>query len=376
MLYWENFSEKIFWGNPVESYVWFFLILLFGVVLLRFLSRSFSQLLFKFFKRFAKEVKGEKFVELLLKPIELLVLVCTFYFAVNRLDYPLNEVFFKRKTIEITYLDAIDKIFLFFIIISIIWMFLRIIDFIALVFMYRASLTESKDDDQLVPFVKELAKILAGIIGVFVLLGMVFEINVLTLIAGLGVGGIAIALAAKESLENLLGSFTIFLDKPFVVGDLIRVDGQEGTIEKVGFRSTRVRSVDNSIITLPNKTIVDSALENLTLRNYRRLKFNIGLTYDTPSEKIKAIVADLHELVNNHEHTNDEGVVSFDGFGESSLNIQILYYIEMMNYNDYIRVKEDVNFKIVETIQKHNVSFAFPTRTILHKHSGDSHNME
>ncbi len=363
----QNFCNQIYAGNSVSQYLWFCGIVLFGLALLRFFSRSASRLLFKLFKRFAADVKGEKFVELLVKPIELLIIVTLFYWAINQLTYPFSYTFFQRKGNIITYLDIIDKLFIFFIIISIIWVFLRIIDFVALVFAYKASLTESKADDQLVPFVKELAKIITCIIGVFVLLGMVFEINVLTLIAGLGIGGIAVALAAKDSLENLFGSFTIFLDKPFVVGDLVRVDNIEGHIEKVGFRSTQIRSIDKSIITVPNKKMIDNALENLTLRNFRRVKFSIGLTYDTSSEQMKKILTEINILIKESNHLSSDSIAIFEEFGDFSLRIMVLYFIEMVEYNEYLEIKENVNFKITEIVYKNGSSFAYPTRMVINK---------
>jgi MscS family membrane protein len=368
-----EFLTRIYFGNTVESYLWFLGILFFGFIFLRFISKVLSRLLFKLFKKFASEVKGEKFVELLLKPIELLLTVSIIYIAINHLNYPLQETLFNRKNSAILYIDIIDKLFLFFVIISFNWIVLRIIDFIALVMAYKASLTESKSDDQLVPFVRELFKILAIIVGVFVVLGMVFEINVLTLITGLGIGGIAIALAAKDSLENLFGSFTIFLDKPFVVGDLVKVDGIEGTIEKVGFRSTQIRSMDKSIITVPNKKMIDNALENLTLRNFRRVKFTLALTYETTPEQLKLITNDINNLINKHQNINEESIAIFEEFGEYSINLMVLYFIEMMEYFDYLKIKEDLNYQITQIIYKHGSNFAFPTRTIIHQ-SADGNN--
>lgn len=364
------FQQEVF-GNTVEQYTWFVGILFFGFIFLRVFSRFFSRLLFKLFKKFSAEVKIDKFVELLVRPIELLLIATIIFWALNQLSYPLQEILFKRKKSEITYFDVIDKLYLFFVIVSVNWIVLRIIDFVALVFAYKASLTDTKSDDQLVLFIRELSKILVIIIGSFVMLGMVFEINVLTLITGLGIGGIAVALAAKDSLENLFGSFTIFIDKPFVVGDLVKVEGIEGTVEKVGFRSTQIRSTDRSIITLPNKKMIDGALENLTLRNFRRVKFTVGLTYATTPENMKKIVAEINQIINNHPHMNEEGVAVFEEFGDYSLRLMVLYFIEMMDYYEYLKIKEEMNYAITEIVNKYDSSFAYPTRTIIHKNEGN-----
>lgn len=363
----DNILAQVYFGNTVNQYLWFAGILLLGFIFLRFFSRFLSRMLFKLFQRFSAEVKIEKFVELLVKPVELLLISTIVFSALHQISYPLHEIIFQRKNFDVSLFDVIDKLYVFFLVISVFWMLLRVVDFIALVFEYKASLTDTKSDDQLVLFVRELVKILIVIVGVFVLLGAVFEINVLTLITGLGIGGIAVALAAKDSLENLFGSFTIFIDKPFIVGDLVKVDGIEGTVEKVGFRSTQIRSIDRSIITVPNKKMIDNALENLTLRNFRRVKFTIGLTYSTDAETMKKIVDEINHYINNHPNMNEEGVAVFEELGEFSLKLMVLYFIEMMDYYEYLRIKEATNYEIVKIIEKYNTSFAYPTRTIIHQ---------
>lgn len=364
-----NFFGQVFWGNTILAYCLFGGILLLGLLFKRIVSKLLSKLLFRFFKKFADEVKIDTFIALLLKPIETFITLASLYLAVNQLKHPLDVAFWHyQKVVDkvkvpqvFTIGELFDKIFLFLIIMSFFWIILRLIDFIAHVFMYRAMKSNNRADDQLVPFLKELFKFIVCFIGFFVLLGYVFEVNALSLITGLGIGGIAIALAAKESLENLIGSFTIFMDKPFTVGDLVKVDGIEGTIEKVGFRSTVIRSTDKTTIIIPNRAMIDGVLENMTRRNFRRVKFNIGITYETDSETIKKIVAEINQYLADNPHTSD-GVASFDSFADSALNIQILYLVENIEFNDYLKVKEDVNFKLIEIVQQYGSDFAYPTQ--------------
>ncbi|RZK41608.1 MAG: mechanosensitive ion channel family protein [Pedobacter sp.] len=352
----------------------FGVIILLGLFFKRIVSRFLSKLLFKLFKKFAEDVRLETFVALLLKPFEFFITVFSLFLAVNQLKHPLGVVVYtykKAKLVEVFTLgEFLDKVFLFLIILSVFWIFLRIIDFVAHVLMYKAARSENKADDQLVPFLKELFKFIVYFIGFFVLLGYVFEVNALSLITGLGIGGIAIALAAKESLENLIGSFTIFIDKPFTVGDLVKVDGVEGTIEKVGFRSTVLRSTDKTTIVIPNRAMIDGVLENLTRRNYRRVKFNIGLTYETDSETIKRIIYEINNFLDNHPHTSDN-TVTFDSFGDSALHVQVLYLVENIAYNQFLQIKEEVNFKVIELVNQHGSEFAYPTqRTVGDKSTG------
>lgn len=364
--------EQVFWGNTIKAYCIFGVIILLGFLFKRIVSRFLSHLLFRLFKKFADEVQVDTFIALLLKPIEFFISLCTAYLAINQLKYPLDVVLKNYYKIvdkvkvpqQFTLGEFIDKIFLFLIILSFFWIILRIIDFIAHVWMYRANKTANKTDDQLVPFLKELFKFIIYFIGFFVLLGYVFEVNALSLITGLGIGGIAIALAAKESLENLIGSFTIFIDKPFTVGDLVKVDGVEGTIEKVGFRSTVLRSTDKTTLIIPNRSMIDGVLENLTRRNFRRVKFDLGITYETDSETMHKIIKDISDFLTENPHTTDS-TVTFDSFAASALNIQVLYLVENVAYNNYLQVKEDVNFKIRAIVYQHGSDFAYPTqRTI------------
>lgn len=362
----EEILSQSFWGNTIESYCWFLGIIFFGIIFKRLLSRFLSYLLFAFFKKFAAEVKGEKFVELLIRPLEMLFLFVIFYLAVNTLDYPLNELVLKNKAF--TYLDIIDVVFKLGMVISFTWIVLRIIDFVGLVMMYKASLTESKEDDQLIPFIKESAKVITTIIALFVLLGAVFQVNVASLIAGLGIGGLALALAAKESLENLISSFIIFMDKPFVVGDLVKIDGIEGSVEKVGFRSTRIKTLDKSIITLPNKKMVDGAMENLTLRSHRRVKFNLALSYDTDAETMRNITKDLRAYFEaNLQIDTEESMVIFESFGDYSCNLMVLYFIEMIDYPTYLKAKEEVNYTILKIVADNGGKIALPTREVYTK---------
>lgn len=364
-----GFFEQVFLSNTLKDYCWFVGIILLGLLFKRIVSRFSSKLLFKLFTKFANEVNVETFIAMLLKPIEFFILTGTFYLAINRLHAFLALQFVTYKKLinglnvnfEFTVGHLVDKVFLFFIILSFFWIILKIIDFIGYVFMHRAAATENRTDDQLVPFLKELFKFIVYFIGFFVLLGYVFEVNALSLITGLGIGGIAIALAAKESLENLIGSFTIFIDKPFTVGDLVRVDGVEGVIEKVGFRSTVLRSTDKTTFIIPNRAMIDGVLENLTRRNFRRVVFTIGLTYETDPKVIQNIIQSICVYLEANAHTTDQHV-NFDGFADSALKIQVLYLVENIDFAEYLKVKEAVNFKIMEIVKQNEAEFAYPVQ--------------
>ncbi|MDP7430422.1 MAG: mechanosensitive ion channel family protein, partial [Flavobacteriales bacterium] len=259
---------------------------------------------------------------------------------------------------------VINKGYSLIYVVSVFWILLKVIDFIGLILFAKAEKTENKMDDQLIPFIIEIAKILTYVFALFIIMGNVFDVNITALATGLGIGGIALAMASKESLENLLGSFTIFFDRPFTVGDTVTVGSVTGRVEKVGFRSTRIRTFDKSIVTVPNKKMIDAELDNLGMRPVRRVKFNLGLTYNTTIEQIKAIVTDIQDMINEHEKTDQEGKARFQEFGGSSLDILVIYYVNSPKWDDLIDVREDVNYKIMEIVKKHNSDFAFPSTTV------------
>jgi MscS family membrane protein len=212
--------------------------------------------------------------------------------------------------------------------------------------------------------VRELLKIFLVIVAFFFGLGFVFELNVANLIAGLGLGGLAFALAAKESLENLFASFTIFLDKPFVVGDLVTVNNVTGHIEKVGFRSTRIRTLDRSFLTLPNKFMIDNSLDNLTLRTHRRADFLLAIEYQTPSEKIESFLEGIRKIVGEDPRIDPEFVVRFTEFGESGYHLRVLYFAQTPDFLEFQKVKEEINFQILGLARNLGIAFAYPSRSV------------
>ena len=349
-------------ANTIQDYTWFIGAVLVGLLFKKLISKYLSHLLFKIVGKKGAEVGVDKFDTLLTKPIGLFIMLSIIYLGSSHINYP--EVWNLAPENEVGLKMLINKGFSLIYVYSIFWIFLKVIDFIGLILNKRAEATENKMDDQLIPFIVEIAKIITYIFALVIVMGNVFEVDITALAAGLGIGGIALAMASKESLENLLGSFTIFFDQPFTVGDTVTVGTVTGTVEKVGFRSTRIRTFDKSLVTVPNKKMIDAELDNLGMRPVRRVKFNIGLTYETAPEQIKAIVTDIQAMINQHPKTNQEGKVRFQEFGSSSLDILVMYFVDSPKWNDLIDVKEDVNYKIMEIVKKHNSDFAFPSTTV------------
>jgi MscS family membrane protein len=186
-----------------------------------------------------------------------------------------------------------------------------------------------------------------------------------SVLAGFGVGGLAVALAARDSIANLLGSLLIMLEKPFRVGHVIRIAGSEGTVEDVGFRSTRIRTPDNSLVSIPNNAVVNATVENLSLRAMRRQRFFLQVTYDTSREKLEELIAGARRLIEEHPLTNKTNhQVRFHNLSESSLDILVLFYLETQDYGVELREREAILLQTMSLVDEMVISFAFPTRTL------------
>lgn len=357
-----SFLEREFLGNTVESYLWFAGILLIGLLFKKLISQAVSWIAFRLIKKYSKGITFNDFKTLLLKPGNLVILLIVLYLAFDRLSFPAHWN-----------LDPVDKpglrssVFMLFqllITVAFAWTILRFIDFIGLILMKRAEATESKLDDQFVPYIKSGLKIIVSIMAIFFALGFIFKVNILAIVGGLGIGGLALALAGKETVENLFGSFTIFFDKPFTVGDHVRVGSVEGFVESIGLRSTRIRTLERSLLAIPNKKMIDAELENVTLRSMWRARFFIGLTYSTSAVQLKAVIKDIYDYIHAHPQTRDNPVVKFSEFNSSSLDILVVYFVLTSELETFLNIKEEINFKIMEIVQQHGCSFAFPSTSV------------
>ena len=240
----------------------------------------------------------------------------------------------------------------------------RGVDLLSYYLMQAAEKTENKLDDQLVPLVSKALKLLVVIFGVLYILQNL-NFNITTLLAGISIGGIALALAAQDTLKNFFGSVMIFLDKPFQIGDRITFNGVDGTVEEVGFRSTRVRTFANSLVYVPNGNLADMVIDNYGLRKYRRFNPTIGVTYDTPPALIKKFVEGLNQIVANHPATRkDNWEVRLNAMSDSSLNILFYTFFEVPDWSSELKAREELLMAIVELAEELVVRFAFPTSTI------------
>ena len=369
-----DFLQQVYFGNRVEVYLRFAVILLLALLLKRYISAIFTKLFFTVFRKFSSDYYGQQFKALILRPIEGLIVSVFFYIAFYQLSISLDKVIlFKRikpvkeaghevATTLVTLMDLVDHLFFLFLLFYLVLLISRVLDFIFMVLVNKATDRDDRERQQIMPLLKDVLKVIVWVFGILSVLGAVFHVNVAALVAGLGVGGIAIAFAAKESLENLLASFMIMIDKPFTIGDWIKINGVEGNIEKVGFRSTRIRSFDKSVIFIPNRQLIDNHLENFSERGMRRVLFNVGAIYGLSKTSLETTMSEIRKVILDTEGTTGIPSVQLENFGASSVNIQVIYFISVNAETDFSKVREQVYFGIYEVMYRYAKGFAYPTQ--------------
>jgi len=249
---------------------------------------------------------------------------------------------------------------------SVTYLAVKVVDL--LLGLWRERIVSMQDRvlaEQLFPLLRKVTKV-AVILAAAVLTADNLDIKITSLLAGLSVGGLALGLAAQDTVANLFGAVSIFLDKPFHIGDLIRVEGVEGTVESIGLRSTRIRNADGHHVTIPNKLMGNAIITNITRRPTIRTEMNLGLTYDTPVEKVKRATVIIGEIFKSNPKTADL-LISFNKFTDSTLNILVVHVWEGTEAKEHFAQMQEWNLKIKERFEAEKIDMAFPTRTVILK---------
>ncbi len=253
-----------------------------------------------------------------------------------------------------------------------VWASYRLVDVVASVLETRAAHTGNKFDDLLVPLVRKTFKIVVTAFGL-VFIADTLQLPIRSILAGLGIGGLAVALAAQDLVKNLFGSLLVIMDRPFSVGDYVQIGSVSGTVEELGFRSTRIRTSQTSLGTLPNSHLITTAVDNLGERQYRRWRTTLGLTYDTPPDKIDAFCEGVRELIRHNPHTRKEGFqVAFNEFSASSLDVILHLFFDVPDWGTELVARQQLGLDILRLAEDLGVEMAFPTQTVhLHQEGGD-----
>jgi MscS family membrane protein len=243
--------------------------------------------------------------------------------------------------------------------------FYKIVDVVAAYFTSLAAKTASTLDDQLVPLLRKTLKALVILVGTLFILRDGLDLDIIPFLTGLSIGGVAIALAAQDTIKNFFGSIMIFIDKPFQVGDWVTSGEIDGTVEEVGFRSTRIRTFRNSLMYVPNGKIADAVVDNHGLRQYRRFTTTLTITYDTPPVLIEQFVTGLREIIKAHPKTRkDLFHVYFNNLSTYSQDVMFYMFFEVPTIQEELQSRHEILIQIVKLAQTLGVKFAFPTQTL------------
>jgi len=345
-------GDNKYFGLHVWQMIVILIIILISLVIHKLFTLIIENIIIRFLIKKGRKEVAKGFVAPVAKPMSILIL-----FPILLLLIPVIQLPIKINTYIILALKGLWPVF--FTIVA-----YRLVDILGVFLMKLADKTESTLDDQLVPMVRKALKIFVIIVGVLAIL-MNLNINIVPLLTGLSIGGLAFALAAQDTLKNFFGSVMIFADKPFQIGDWITSGDIDGTVEEVGFRATRVRTFRNSLTYVPNGVIADRTVDNHGLRKYRRFFTKIAVTYDTPSDVINVFVDGLREIVLKHPHTwKDNFHIYLNDMADSSLSIMFYIFFEVPTWGDELRCRHEILIEIIRLAENLGVNFAFPTRTL------------
>lgn len=349
-----NVLQQEFLGNTIQAYLWTLGIILFVILLNRIISQYLAQAVCRIFKKDWKAFDKQIFVDLVIYPLSVFLVIMVSIIAIYRLNFPpgANIIIYKYP------LQSILHVIIVIIqIVAFIWLLFRLIDFIAKVLERKANFTADFSDNQLIVFFRDLLKVILGVICILLILHFAFSFNIGSLITGFSIIGAAIALALRESLENLIASFVIFFDKPFTTGDFVRVQNVAGNVERIGLRSTRIRTTDKSYITVPNKQMVDSILDNVSLRSQIRGEIILHLNLQTPHEKIEELIQEIKQYLSTIEEIQNRNVL-FNDIRLQAFIVFIEFFTIPMEWSKFTAIKEQLNLFALKTMERMEIRIA------------------
>ena len=339
--------------NHVSDYLLVLGIILLVWVLKKRASKNITRLVFYIFKRMDRVIDEKEFFNLVLAPLENFILFLAVYISMNSLNFPTVLHF---KLFRVTSELLVDRFSIGLLIFFFFHTLLRVIDYLAIILEKRASATEDTTDDQLIIFFREFLKVILVIICILVMIRFVLDEDITKILAGLSLAGAAIALAAKESLENLIASFIIFFDRPFRVGDLLKVQQINGTVEKIGLRSTRIRTNDKTYVSIPNKQMVDTIVDNFSLRNKRRGELNLYLDLKTSLNQVNQLLDGLEKALMIDGVT--ERTVLLNDLKIDAYQISIEYFTEPVPMSTFNSIKQSIHLKVLALLEDLKIEIA------------------
>ena len=355
-----DFLNHVFLDNAIRDYALVGAIIFLAYILKKLVGKYFTRLLFFLFRQAGMDVDSKVFTTLALRPAEDFLFFLIAYTALSELHFPevMRHSFLSTDTQALVH--AIGK---GIIILAFFRMLLRSIDYIAMEMEKKADMTSDLSDNQLVVFFRDFLKVLLIIIGGLALLRFVFGQDITKILAGLSLVGAAVALAARESLENLIASFIIFFDKPFTTGDLLKVNNITGTVERIGLRSTRIRTPEKTYVSVPNKQMVDSVVDNLSRRTQRRAELRLEIDLATGSAQLNALLAGLHRILERPPVM--QHAVLMSDITPSAYLIVLEYFTDNIPIEAFNALKQEINLAVTAQLEVLEIGLAGARKEVI-----------
>lgn len=342
---------EIYFGNTLLAWMYFFTTIVSFIVVAKaiiYFTKGFG-------RRITKKIQGnldDILLDLMEEPFVFSVVVFGILIGYNFLVF--------GETINTYFYNVMNLLF----IAAGAWLLIRLIEaFLEHALTPLTKNTKSKFDDQLIPILRKTLKFVVVCLAAIIALDN-FGVDVVTLIAGLGIGGLAFAFAAQKTIADAFGGISILTSRPFIVGDTIEAQGVTGTVEEIGLRHTKVRNLDKRIVILPNADLSGSVIVNISSAPKRKTVWTIGVTYDTSIKKIEQAKKIITKAIENCDFCEENPTVSFDGFGDSSLNILVVFFTKTGAWSDMVKAKDQIGLEMKREFEKAKIDFAFPTQTI------------
>lgn len=338
-----DFLQKVYFNNTIGDYLEVVIAIVLALLIKRFLSKYLTRVLFKMGKGQWSGLSVEALDEKLINPIERVFMIIVVIVSLDRLNFP-QAFFFKIH--KVTSPEILGSIAAALFIIGFAGLLIRFMDFIALVIRHRSGV-KSQGEHQLLYFFKDFFKVVLIIFAIILVLKFSFNFNVSKLLTGLSIIGAALALAAKESLENLIASFVIFFDKPFETGDIVKIKDVRGSVERIGLRSTRIRTDEKSLVTVPNKQMVDNILDNFSSRSLVRNEIKMNVPSKYPADELEKIILQMKSDVSVQKNVKDTDVFLQEITGDNAV-VNIIYFTPLsldLYHTNMLRQKINIVLK-------------------------------
>jgi MscS family membrane protein len=347
--------EQQFFNNSVQTYIIIIAIILVAFILKRFVSRFLAGLIYTWIDKKNNSELRKSHVHRLVVPIEQFLIYLVAVVALYELHFPES---WNIHLFKLTLQQVVESGVKFFLILLFIRVCLRTLEFISIVLEEKAKLTKDQTDDQLILFFRDFLKVILYIIGFLLILHYVFNENIGNLVTSLSIVGAAVALSMRESLENIIASFIIFFDKPFTVGDLVKVNNFTGSIEKIGLRSTRIRTQDKTYISVPNKQMVDTIVDNISLRTERKIEMDLQLSVNTSEEKLAGFAQFLRDEIAKESSVLNQ-IVFISDAGKQFHVIHVECFISMdASLASFQMLREKFNLAAISYANQFQINFA------------------